>query len=219
MRRGPRREANDAGLGPALGLTRERGGARDRQVQPQGRVHDLLGPARRVVDRRQQLGRRHDHRRVCAPCPCPLFRAARRWREAVTAAHIRAIARPASWSTEEPAAGLAPPRRRRRGVTASPRPRSHGRPLSQWRSAAIENIKKRAQVGLKIRQGRRRLVGRHRSGPGHVVSRFVRPAHHCSGSTRRRRLRVLVRLHARGLHAGGRDLRALDLFAGEDRGR
>ena len=81
---------------------------------------------------------------VCGPrvlC-CPFFRAPRRWREAVTAAHIRAIARPASWSTEEPAAGLAPPRRRRRGVTASPRPRSHGRPLSQWRSAAIENKKK-----------------------------------------------------------------------------
>ena len=51
------------------GLRRERGGARDRQVQPQGRVHDLLGPPRRVVDRRQQLGRRHDHRRVRARRP------------------------------------------------------------------------------------------------------------------------------------------------------
>ena len=50
-------------------LRRERGGARDRQVQPQGRVHDLLGPPRRVVDRRQQLGRRHDHRRVRTPRP------------------------------------------------------------------------------------------------------------------------------------------------------
>ena len=59
-----------------------------------------------------------------------------------------------------------------------------------------------AQVGLEVRQGRRRPAGRHGPRPGHVLSCVVRPAHHGSGSTRRRRLRVLLRLHARGLHAG-----------------
>ena len=130
------------------------------------------GTPRRVVDRRQQLGRRHDHRRVRTRVLLSLLSELRvdgvkPWRP--TSARSP---RPASWSTEEPR-----PAKPHRGdgvsVTASPRPRSHGRPLSQWRSARDRKYKKSAQVGLKIRQGRRRLVGRHRSGPGHVVGRFA----------------------------------------------
>ena len=93
---------------------------------------------------------------------CPFFRAARRRREAVTASpRPQSHGRSASW----------PPRHRRdASSTVAPQPENpplRHRPRNETRT----------QVGLEVRQGRRRLVGRHRSGPGHILGGFVRPAH------------------------------------------
>ena len=45
------------------------------------------------------------------------------------------------------------------------------------RDAINAKPKTRAQVGLEVRQGRRRPAGRHGPRPGHVLSCVVRPAH------------------------------------------
>ena len=80
-----------------------------------------------------------------------------------------------------PCRRLTPPhvaRRRRHRHDASSwsrkPPRRHQRDAARL---TLETKKKRAQVGLEVRQGRRRPAGRHGPGPGHVPRRPVRPAH------------------------------------------
>ena len=205
------------------GLRRDiRLGARDRQVQPQGRVHDLLGPARRVVDRRQQLGRRHDHRRVCARRPFVTCRLATPSAPYPPHVDARASTREAQWSTASPPCGRH--RRATRSVARShrqdsrrhqrSRPSTHGAgfgavpatpPRGHRRNETRAQVRRRAMaLGATGRDQVTSLVALY--GPRTTVAVALDDG-------------VYARITPEGCMLEDGTYEPLDLLAGEDRGR
>ena len=80
---------------------------------------------------------------------------------------------PRSGARRRAGVGAAPSRDARNSAADAREPRRETRARNEPRPKQ----KTRAQVGLEVRQGRRRPAGRHGPRPGHVLGGFVRPAH------------------------------------------